>query len=240
MFHCKSDSKGSRNHKPRFRDVPPRLPLMIHLFVFNYTGSHPGIAVSQVEAPGGNKTTNKKKKPPENARCVPARTRGVNPRRICRFRQYSPPSLSPSPPSICGIKRRDVHVYILTMCTAGGECAVRVMCGNSCGSELRLWALLERAGALGTMHTDVVLLFMLVWMTGASGQTRPKGQTLQRCRNVRSVHCARGEGPTSPVRNYAQSREKKTCGWVIRCCVKSYTSHFNSNSRNIKQWDFTH
>ncbi|KAM6905908.1 gamma-aminobutyric acid receptor subunit rho-1-like [Lycodopsis pacificus] len=36
------------------------------------------------------------------------------------------------------------------------------------------------------MHTDVVLLFLLLWMAGVSGQTSPKGQVLQPCLNVRS------------------------------------------------------
>ncbi|XP_035534819.1 gamma-aminobutyric acid receptor subunit rho-1-like [Morone saxatilis] len=36
------------------------------------------------------------------------------------------------------------------------------------------------------MHTDVVLLNLLVWMVGVSGQTRPKGQILQPYSHLRS------------------------------------------------------
>lgn len=49
---------------------------------------------------------------------------------------------------------------------------------------VRLWA-------LDTMHTDVVLLNLLLWTVGVSGQPRPRGQMLQSHRHVRSVQCDR-------------------------------------------------
>lgn len=49
------------------------------------------------------------------------------------------------------------------------------------------------AGTLDTMRTDVVLLNLLVWMVGMSGQQRLKGQILQSYRHVRSVRYSRND-----------------------------------------------
>lgn len=37
------------------------------------------------------------------------------------------------------------------------------------------------------MHTDVVLLNLLLWTFGESGQPRPRGQALEPYRHIRSV-----------------------------------------------------
>lgn len=57
-------------------------------------------------------------------------------------------------------------------------------------------AALRRSGSglrtLGAMHTDVVLLNLLLWTVGVSGQPRPRGQMLEPYRHVRLVHeCAK-------------------------------------------------
>lgn len=42
-------------------------------------------------------------------------------------------------------------------------------------------------GTLGTMHTDVVLISLLVWIVEVSGQLRTRGQILQPLRLYRLV-----------------------------------------------------
>lgn len=105
----------------------------------------------------------------------------------------SPPPLSDLiPPHPC----MDFH-YVYD---AGRVRNARPVRGRLRDCRAALRRLESGLGTLGAMHTDVVLLNLLLWTVGVSGQPRPRGQMLEPYRHVRSVHeCA----------NYGQKNVRK-------------------------------
>lgn len=79
-------------------------------------------------------------------------------------------------------------MYGFSLCLRRGPCTGRASQAREdaelcrCASETCFCS-----GTPGAMHTDVVLLNLLLWTFGESGQPRPRGQALEPYRHIRSV-----------------------------------------------------